>query len=948
MPVFAADEDHHTETIGLNAFFEKDYDTTLLDHNATGHMTFVEDMRGKVVGTLAMEVLAMIYGEEPEPNEAKYMEVLINIMMTYEMENAADISEQCKMDTLKTAESLGMDALEIGMELLFISTETDAAAEPLMDWIKKAAECLQTIADNTENWIEGISDLNTLLQNYSKHDAFLYQIESLATGKLQSAATKLRASMTSAMQIKLETYTDISEANFQNYSKFFFEEVFFEALKLTEEYATDEGFQFFVDLGSDVIEVWDVVDVIELGVKIGKFVGNVAVNGEDIVNRVLEMKAVYDISVVLEHWLKDIKKRISAPYTEAMDNWAIDYVRSGNYLISCRIRGEYCMYSLLAKDSGLYSHFGEKTAQQAENVYNSLTMTLAEIKEQLDGILSVLIVNVGSEMPYEAVNANSKWNVYGRNGQLYDNYTLRIYDKQNLLNFVHTGPMDDPDPTVTEYVIDNTEPFVITLEAGYAYTFEFVDNADSENIKLITVGVTDNDPILTSVVDVETDFAKKAVIEETTEIPIEVPSDEVVSPLDTDTVKKILLDHQEETIHAFYSGKEVSLRYGSLSIGAVEWYDLNVDSISEIPALKYSKNISQLAKENDIRFAKVSAKYISNVLNVTGHYFMIFANNKWYLSADILNDGTVDKSNSKGKSQDIALSLENIFHITNYKADYSDAVGSYKLFSSCGNKGGIDILEIVDDKITMILKYDLADILLEVNGVDVTDQYYTKVLTGKKTQVCFDALDGSFAITSFYGQTEYLRYNPVKKTWTTTHTKDEFSQSKDAMVSIVFHSISSVRVNSYMIEYFVDETLGGHTSLRVPNNKSKLRVKDAIDEGITYTGRYTVYDYSSDGKRLVSAYGLSEEHNAGQWRCYINEELLDIESFCDHPIEYGDEILVVFVENRVFEDTYYHWNYDIITELSYSEYIEEAGELDSFLRDTIDFEIAHTLFDPGE
>ena len=503
MPVFATNEDSHTESIGLNAFFENNYDTTLLDHNATGHMTFVEDMRGKVIGTLAMEVLAMIYGEEPEPNESKYMEVLINIMMTYEMENASDISEQCKMDTLKTAESLCMDAVKAGTGLLFELTNVDAAIEPLKDWLNIAVEGLGTIADNTENWIEGIGDLNALLQNYATHDAFLYQIESLATGELQSAASKLRTAMTSAMKIKLETYSDISEKNFQNYSEFFFKDMFFEALKLTEEYATDEGFQFFVELGSDVM---DMVGAIDLGIEIGKLVGNVAVNGEDIINRVLEMKAVYDISVVLEHWLKDVKKRISTPYTEAMDNWAIDYVRSGNYLISCRIRGEYCMYSLLAKDSGLYSHFGEKTAQQAENVYNSLTMTLAEIKEQLDGILSVLIVNVGSEMPYEAVNANSKWNVYGNNGQLYDNYTLRIYDKQNLLNFVHTGPMDDLDPTVTEYVIDNTEPFVITLEEGYAYTFEFVDNADAEKVKLMTVGVTDDDPLLTSVVDVETEF----------------------------------------------------------------------------------------------------------------------------------------------------------------------------------------------------------------------------------------------------------------------------------------------------------------------------------------------------------------------------------------------------------------------------------------------------------
>ena len=89
---------------------------------------------------------------------------------------------------------------------------------------------------------------------------------------------------------------------------------------------------------------------------------------------------------------------------------------------------------------------------------------------------------------------------------MYDNYTLRIYDKQNLLNFVHTGPVDEPDPTITEYVVDSAEPISVILEAGYAYTFEFVDNENTDKIEWITVGVISTDQDLITMVDVETEF----------------------------------------------------------------------------------------------------------------------------------------------------------------------------------------------------------------------------------------------------------------------------------------------------------------------------------------------------------------------------------------------------------------------------------------------------------
>lgn len=502
-PTIYATGTPHTISIGLKAFFEMGNDKKLTERTGTSHMSYVDDMRNSIEGSLAMEILGLIYGTGSEPDEAKYMEVLVNIMKTYERENAAAISEQHKMDNLKAIEDYGMDVLDIGVSLIPGMKGVDKSTEQLGDWIKVAISGLETMASNTTNWIEGISDLETIIQNYAKHDAFLALIETKSDGSLKKAASTLRTSLAEAMKIKLNSYSDISNDNFQNYTEFFFEDLFFDALKLTDLYDTDEAFKVFVDLGASVLKLWTAIKV---GVEIGKFIGNIAVGSEDVINRVLEMKAVYDISEILEKELTAIKQNFDDVYSIETDKTAQTYITYGYYLISSRIRGEYCMYSMLAKDSGLYSHFGDETAKKAERVYNNLTLKLADVKKNLDMIPSVLVVNVGAEMPYEAVNTISEWNVYDAKGQLYDNYTLRVYDKQSLINFVRTGPVDEPDPTVTEYIVDSAEPLQITLEVGYAYTFEFVDNDNPDKIEYLTVGVTDSDANLITISDIETNF----------------------------------------------------------------------------------------------------------------------------------------------------------------------------------------------------------------------------------------------------------------------------------------------------------------------------------------------------------------------------------------------------------------------------------------------------------
>lgn len=502
-PVSAIENPTHNLSIGLRSFFDKGNHDALVDKTDAAHLIFVENNRSTSEGSLAMEILGLIYETGSEPNEEKYMEVLINIMKTYEMENASAISSQHEMDNLKAVEDYALDALDIGIGLLPNMIQFSGGTQQITTWIETALSGLSDMADNTYEWIKGVSKLETLVQNYSKHDDFLALIAFQGTGNLKSAAEKLRVNMQEAMKIRLETYSDMAENDSANYTMYFFEDVFFTALEQTKLYEADSGFKGFVNLGSKVMANWN---ALTLGIDIGMFVADIAVGTSDVINRVLEMKAVYDISKIIQSELQRYYWDFPESYSNSSDYMVEKYITYANYLIACRIRGEYCMYSMLAKDSRLCAYFGEESANAAARVYNRLTAKLAGIKQELDLIMNAMVVNMGSEMPYEAVNMNSQWNVFDVNGNLYHNYMLRIYDKQSLINFVRTGVADIPDPTVVEHVVDSTEPLQISLEAGYAYTFEFIDGADPSKITFLTVGVTDNDPLITSVIDVKTEF----------------------------------------------------------------------------------------------------------------------------------------------------------------------------------------------------------------------------------------------------------------------------------------------------------------------------------------------------------------------------------------------------------------------------------------------------------
>lgn len=388
--VFAENKDSNkfSSQYGENLleYLQSDDAKRLILRTNYGYMSFVENFNSDVLSLYLLNMADLLIDSGAKPDKEKYMEVLINIIATYDLDNADDISKQKQLDNLKGIEDYAMDCAKIGAKAVSVMAGTSPATTELENAISTAVDGMSVLIDNTENWISALSNLETVVQDYSAHYEFLELIENNSNdNNLKDAAATLRDGMSKAMKIKLDTYSDISNKNFQNYEAFFFSDVFFEVVKQTAEYEADEALSFFVDSGDSIVSSVDVLgDSWELGTMIGTLVGNVVAGGENLINRVLEMMAIYDVSVILQKSLIDTQNNfLSNIGNEEEESYFNKYMSFSQYLIGCRIRGEYCLYSIVANDAGLLNWFNKESAEEAKEWYDNKAEKIINIQNNL-------------------------------------------------------------------------------------------------------------------------------------------------------------------------------------------------------------------------------------------------------------------------------------------------------------------------------------------------------------------------------------------------------------------------------------------------------------------------------------------------------------------------------------------------------------------------------------
>lgn len=374
----------------LLEYLQTEYPSMLQLNSNYEYVKFINDFNNSWLSQYLLNITDFFANTGAAPDEKKYMEVLLDIIETHDLRESASIANQKKMDNLKTFEDYGKDFAKTSAKAVSAMSKLSDSTDALSQKISKAIDGLSVLDDTTENWIEALSDLETSVQNYSYYSEFLQIIEENSEGELKKAAESLKKNLESGMKIRLEAYEDITNENIKKWGEEYFSDVFFETCKLTEEYETDDTFKWFMDSSQNVIEKFKTIkDSWEIGKAVGILVGDITVGGENLINRLREVMAVNEIGKVLSEKLQDM-------VTEELDDvigtkeeldFVQKYVMQSKFLINCRVRGEYCWYSLVANDAGLMSYFNKETGKNIEKMYNGMVAAMEEIDAELDKIM---------------------------------------------------------------------------------------------------------------------------------------------------------------------------------------------------------------------------------------------------------------------------------------------------------------------------------------------------------------------------------------------------------------------------------------------------------------------------------------------------------------------------------------------------------------------------------
>lgn len=410
---------------GLQNFFDAGNHAQLVNCPDAVYMEYAEQLRTNPVGSISMTVLGLIYGgfnalEKVEPNKDRYKEALLNIIRIYDEENAEIIGQQNLQNDTKEFKDYLHDVVDTEMDWL----EAIGASDAMGPAASVALSVINEMAKDEEDLIKGISTLKTTLQNYEKHNAFLQLVAAQAEGELQLAATELSVGLSEVMKVRLLAYADLVKDSSEDYAKMFvcelFAEDFFNALEEV------------IDKHIGKITYFQAFQAVKLGVDIGKIAGNILISAEDVMSYVVEIKAVHDISIILENELNNIKNSFQKDNTKVTETDAQHYITYGNYLISSRVHGQYCMTAIYLQPA-MQKWLKDSDVENAKALYNRLTTNLLDIKKNLDAICSgtsmtqvlsgieadsIQYYNCSESGNFAVIEKNGKYGIIGYDGNL--------------------------------------------------------------------------------------------------------------------------------------------------------------------------------------------------------------------------------------------------------------------------------------------------------------------------------------------------------------------------------------------------------------------------------------------------------------------------------------------------------------------------------------------------
>lgn len=350
------------------------------------YMKFVSEFQSNVAELYLIEMVDRLAKTGAAPDVNAYIEALANIITIYDRENASSVAEQKKMDNLKDWRSYTGDVISIATDAVSVYTGLYPSDSEIADGLETAIDVLTIEYDNINNWIDTLTNLETVLQDYSNYDSFLKIIEDNADGDLKEAASSMRNSMRKMLLVKLGAYAETEKENLENYTEFFYDKYFFNLARKSSYYTSDEAFKFGIDAGEKIFEdEMILLDAWDLGVNIGKLAGNILVGGENLIKRVIEMEALYDISLILQENILTENNQFVIDYNQQklQADDAQNLEEMIRFLLAARQRGEYCIWNVVVKDGGMLSYFNYKSKGQANQWYQSQVNILSDLKDSI-------------------------------------------------------------------------------------------------------------------------------------------------------------------------------------------------------------------------------------------------------------------------------------------------------------------------------------------------------------------------------------------------------------------------------------------------------------------------------------------------------------------------------------------------------------------------------------
>lgn len=374
--------------------------------NVQGYISFVKDLNNHWTSSIVTDFLSGITSQSETKDLC--IDVLVNLLslMNYELDEVMDV--QVEADTLKELGDYTMDVVGIINNAAGLSIKANQKVKLVIDSIDVAHSFTEMVIQDTDDY----ERLDKILLNYKLFDDFLTAIISHSKNKnLTEAAIIVKTGTQKTLLLKLEHFSNsaIQATKFAGYD-IFFDKFAIDLLKEPNNWSTVD--RAFVTKVSNVYDNIDqCVQTGQLALSIGVFAGDMLIGLSDMINRVNEMRVLYEIHGAIVEDTENMRDEATK------DNFAVidKSYHNMRFLMYVNSRGNYCLYNLLQYDSQLLSllfHNREKTeewyqtvksihmeySQLLDSFYPKLSNYLREYNDTEYGLLKVLKNKIGNEV----------------------------------------------------------------------------------------------------------------------------------------------------------------------------------------------------------------------------------------------------------------------------------------------------------------------------------------------------------------------------------------------------------------------------------------------------------------------------------------------------------------------------------------------------------------------